>query len=508
MGVDLATWRARIGCFSHPARTPGWKSGAITLTKGVYRALLWTILLSTTLVYNTNVVDSNVVETPLTELFCSGFSVVGQGSGLVATRLSTFSRGMTEMNTDSDHVYLVIETALVCSGLETNPGPTTDSFCIESCKKGRKDVGDMVRCCLCGQWFHPACLNLDSSEAVGVWPCLDCRRLNSKVTVIMDNMAQMTRMMTAVTNKLDKVQDSWDNEKEQLVKENSELRKTVSDLQLRVNKRTWTSFRKPNQRSLLVGSSIIRDIDESKLEDTKVICKSGGCIKDVEDVVKNLTHEYEEITLVVGGNDCDSATPKTAQEILEAYGSLMDTAKTRAEQINVSSICPRLKSQQTTETIQAVNAGLTVLCADKNATFKDNSQSFYLGDGTVNDGYLQNDGVHITRAAVNKLAQNIALRIKDKAEGACRDRDNDVNGHKQQSQRSFSLGYRPSREGYRTDFDRDSRQKATDRGQRSDVRCYFCGEGGHVKDKCRHGKQIQCNVCKAWGHKAKFCKRD
>jgi hypothetical protein len=148
MGVDLATWRARIWCFCQPAKTPGWKSGAITLAPGVYRALMWTILLSTTLVYNTNVLDSHVVFTSCTELLCSGFSVLGQGSGLVASdpgvsiRLSAFPRGTMAMNIDSDHVYLVIETALICSGLETNPGPTTDNLCIEGCKKGRKDVGD------------------------------------------------------------------------------------------------------------------------------------------------------------------------------------------------------------------------------------------------------------------------------------------------------------------------------------------------------------------------------
>jgi hypothetical protein len=198
---------------------------------------------------------------------------------------------------------LVIETALICSGLETNPGPTTDNLCIEGCKKGRKDVGDMLRCCLCAQWFHPGCINMDSSEAAGVWPCLECRNLNSKVTVIMSNMTEMTRLMTKMTDKMDKVQQSWDNEKDNLVKENAELRKTVSDLQVRentdlrktlsdmtqrMNRDKWAEFRDTSKHSIVVGSSIIRDVDENKLEDTKVICKPGGCIADIHNVVTKL----------------------------------------------------------------------------------------------------------------------------------------------------------------------------------------------------------------------------
>ena len=85
--------------------------------------------------------------------------------------------------------------------------------------------------------------------------------------------------------------------------------------------------------------------------------------------------------------------------------------------MTVSGICPRLKPADIGEHIDAVNAGLVSLCAEKGATFADNTPSFSLRDGNVNDGYLTPGGVHITNAAMNRVAQNLKLRVKDTAQG-------------------------------------------------------------------------------------------
>ena len=37
--------------------------------------------------------------------------------------------------------------------------------------------------------------------------------------------------------------------------------------------------------------------------------------------------------------------------------------------------------------------------------------------------------------------------------------------------------------------------------------CWFCGEENHISKNCRHGQKIQCNSCKNYGHKSKFCKQ-
>ena len=31
--------------------------------------------------------------------------------------------------------------------------------------------------------------------------------------------------------------------------------------------------------------------------------------------------------------------------------------------------------------------------------------------------------------------------------------------------------------------------------------CYLCGETGHVRQNCRHGRKLQCHTCQSFGHK-------
>ena len=52
-----------------------------------------------------------------------------------------------------------------------------------------------------------------------------------------------------------------------------------------------------------------------------------------------------------------------------------------------------------------------MLCTEKEAEFVDNSPSSFLRDGSVNDGYIIQDGIHLPRRATNKLASNMKLRI-------------------------------------------------------------------------------------------------
>ena len=63
--------------------------------------------------------------------------------------------------------------------------------------------------------------------------------------------------------------------------------------------------------------------------------------------------------------------------------------------------------------------GLVTLCADKKVIFADSTPSFTLGDGSVNDGYLHRDGIHLTHAAVNRLAKSLRLKKRNDASGDC-----------------------------------------------------------------------------------------
>ena len=83
--------------------------------------------------------------------------------------------------------------------------PAAQSLCIVGCKHCTKGGGDLIRCSLCGKWYHVKCLKLSTDEIGGVWPCFDCRNLSS----------DLKRTQSYIITLMDQVQhlvDSHDNE--------------------------------------------------------------------------------------------------------------------------------------------------------------------------------------------------------------------------------------------------------------------------------------------------------
>ncbi len=118
----------------------------------------------------------------------------------------------------------------------------------------------------------------------------------------------------------------------------------------------------------------------------------------------------------------------------------------------------------------------------------DNRVFLYLGDGSVNEGFLTEDGIHLTNAASNRLAKNLELRLKSETAGVCRDtpsvsRDGIDTRRKAQGNRNGPVNNTPG----------------------EDPRCYYSYERGHVKANCRHGREVRCHSCGRLGHKEKFC---
>ena len=308
--------------------------------------------------------------------------------------------------------------------------------------------------------------------------------------------------------------------------ENRALRENVSKLAQENQRLTWEMNRiksKNQKKKILVGSSIIRDIDPVKVNvDLRSI--SGAKVKDVLDNVKGQQDHVDEIMLVVGGNDCNEASRDAGdvQDILETYAALITAAKEKSEAITVSSICLRLTSPKTQESIEALNAGLQERAANNGCKFVDNRATFILHDGTINDGYLLSDGVHLNRQGTNRLAKNICLVSKDNTNDITKTSrkppsqqarrnpqqspGNQQRGHKPAAPHHPAAGaatYRPPpRSG-----DRRSRWSAPPpNGRRTDgYACYFCGETNHNRDTCRWGSPVTCFCCQQKGHKEKFC---
>ena len=207
---------------------------------------------------------------------------------------------------------------------------------------------------------------------------------------------------------------------DRLLSENAELWKQIVHNYSKASAEQWRQFSKAHGTAVF-GSSIIRDIDESKLVATKCVIISGGLIKDFQTEVDNSPphRKLSCAVLVIGGNDSNnSGAGGHITDILNQYKDLINSTKSKTNIITVSSICPRNRSAEVTERISSLNAGLQALCSDLDIEYADNNPSFDLQDGSLNDGYLLPDNVHLTWAATNRLVSNLKLELRQGVDNA------------------------------------------------------------------------------------------
>ena len=420
-----------------------------------------------------------------------------------------------------------------------------------------------VQCHICQLWVHPPCVGEKDDDIINIWSCPSCRTMPTTVNNIMNILKKIQddndKLQTTFTTRLDAMQDLLNQRDSNVQKltdkisvktsdhnnaitEITSLRTKVSELNSKLNEATWINFRSQQKdRSLLVGSSIIRDINEKNLDNTEVICLRGGRINDVKNAVTDKATEaaYDRVVLVAGGNDCaprDTSTDVLPSSIVDEYRSLVRVSKSKAKSVTVSSVCPRDISSDVKKYIESVNAGLQVMCTEEDATFIDNTPSFHLADGNVNDGYYLNDRIHLTHKATDKLALNLKLNIKKGCKSVCDSQpnrrpkeapkeqsitqvnqtmtDNDVDlSHSFWSRAARKVTpkqrhtYPTNRRSRQTQVNKDRRMDEGNTSNGNDVntgnRCFNCYETNHTAKTCRHEGPLICNDCGAEGHKAK-----
>ena len=139
---------------------------------------------------------------------------------------------------------------------------------------------------------------------------------------------------------------------------------------------------------------------------TDVISISGAKCGDICNKLTSMGRTYKNITLVVGGNDCSSSME--TNDIIENFALLVACAKSCAtESVSVTSICPRPENPIVQDRINQVNIALKTASEKHDFKFIDTNDMFTLKDGSINDGYLLDDGVHLTYKGTEKLAQKL-----------------------------------------------------------------------------------------------------
>ena len=132
-----------------------------------------------------------------------------------------------------------------------------------------------------------------------------------------------------------------------------------------------------------------------------------------------MKRQFKKTTLVVGRNDVDKTPVSIAADVVKNYDELICMAQSHSEDVVVCSITPHMNmSEMTFDVMEQVNFGLLSLCTEnENVSFIDVTSMFKLEDGSFNDGFMCEDGVHLTKRDVNKLAKLLELRVINKSVG-------------------------------------------------------------------------------------------
>ena len=237
------------------------------------------------------------------------------------------------------------EEETVSSPIEkTSPSPQKTHTCIEDCSFPSGRSGKCIRCCVSSRHYHVKCLNLLEDEIEGhAWPCLECRVLPYNVKYIRDSNYRLTHFMSSMMNdKITEIKDlklkcqNFQPENETLRQRNTDLQYEMTALKPKLTDLSLTS-RTPKD-CLVLGSSLVRNIDPNKLTNTNVCCMPRAKITHICGKLMNLStagERFSHISLVVGGNDCADLDIDMAQTVV-TYRDAVTTAKEIADNVTIS----------------------------------------------------------------------------------------------------------------------------------------------------------------------------
>ena len=403
----------------------------------------------------------------------------------------------------------------------TSDENTSEGICIHGCKMPEEKK--TVTCLMCAKNYHFTCVNFKSKAANPFFTCHDCRSLFSSMRQLCRDVGYMKKNVTQQLTELNAKIVEKEKNSIKLNAENVELRLKVASLNNELQQAKWRSFANSNDcQDLVLSDCLLSTVDSGKLRNTNLICVPDAKAETFTDELEKPEHEeksYNRIVIVVGTNDVnDCKTAEDSSAVIPKFTKLIEKAKTKASEVCVSSVCPRLDQTVAKDRIDSFNANLQVLCNDVECDFTDNTLSFSLGDGTVNDGYLESGkGPLLSKAGVNKLVKNLKIQTKQAVSQGVVDVTKSIETrYPKQKQPEAARSYRNQhgQQNRRNQQRSPSRPLSSSNAQRgasmsqNDVvfnrnACYYCNEPGHRADICKHGGTATCHGCGAKGHKHK-----
>ena len=206
--------------------------------------------------------------------------------------------------------------------------------CVESCKITIK--AKTITCSLWSEEFHMVCVGLTSSRKV--WFCPNCKNITK-------TLRDMKSTMTANECKCAQLEAENLSLKRELSEYKQQMRALEEKLNARPSPGPQTSSQESistprnNSKTLLIGDSIIKDINEKGLSsDVKVECKRGGETKDIKEIIeKSPIEEFNTLIIQVGTNDCTSDDDIANAE--QDFDAMLSNVTQRQDSVNCHPEC-------------------------------------------------------------------------------------------------------------------------------------------------------------------------
>ena len=263
-----------------------------------------------------------------------------------------------------------------------------------ACHSSQSSDGTPVRCCLCGRQFHRECIEFSENDTPLVWTCVHCRNLASDVKSANTKIDTLTSLVRDLIQKCDTTNKDCElirNDYQRLKEENKQLMErnielTEKNVQLVCDLKHMKSTEKhccnneSNKKNLVLGSSLLRNFDETKLDRTEVRCLRGAHVSDIAKEVDAMASEglsFSRITLLCGGNDASRpANEVNLESTMDCYRNVISVAKNLAEDVVIAEIPPRQNPPHAQGNIASLNAALTDLSQQAGVNYAPNSELF------------------------------------------------------------------------------------------------------------------------------------
>ena len=166
----------------------------------------------------------------------------------------------------------------------------------------------------------------------------------------------------------------------------------------------------PPKPSLLLGTSLLRNVDSKTLDNVEVLAKGGAKIEAIHAMLNQLPDDKHYANITIVGGSVDLEQTKSEEDIVSDYEAMMVSASLRSDNLSVCGILPR---QDLAGKRQRVNESLEKACNNISATYIDVDETFILRNGSINDANFAQDGLHLSKYGVDNLLRICNIPLKE-----------------------------------------------------------------------------------------------